>query len=153
MGLRDQIPDSAVVLFRNGIPGVTGREFVILKPDGLEPIVVLQRIDESAVGLPAIPCGSVVNDYQLNLDNQDREELELRGDGSAPEILYVAVVLVEGQDKGPCCNLAAPSVINPRTIALARSHIWRAPTRPFTRCRKFSRARTESSARRVRPTR
>ncbi len=113
MGLRDQIPDSAVVLFRNGLPGVTGREFVILKPDGLEPIVVLQSIDEPAVGLPAIPCASVINDYQLKLDNQDREELELRGDGSDPELLYLAVVVVEGQDREPYCNLAAPIVINP----------------------------------------
>jgi len=113
VGLRDQIPDSAIVVFRNGIPGVAGREFVILKPDGLEPIVVLQSVDEPAVGLPAIPCANVVNDYQLKLDKQDREELELQGDGSDPELLYLAVVVVEGQDKGAYCNLAAPIVINP----------------------------------------
>lgn len=110
---RENIPDSAIILFHDGLPGVPGRQFVILKPEGLEPIVMLQSLDDPDVGIPAIPCASVVGDYHLEFDGNDREALELNGDSSDPELLYLAVLLVDGQEHGPCCNLAAPIVINP----------------------------------------
>lgn len=61
---REHVPESAVVIFHEGLPGVAGREFVTLKPEGLEPIVMLQSLDNPAVGVPAIPCASVVSGFR-----------------------------------------------------------------------------------------
>lgn len=113
MESREHIPESAVVVFHDGLPGVDGREFVILKPDGLEPIVLLQSLDEPSVGIPAIPCASVIQGYQIDMEQLDRDGLGLVSDEGDPELLYLAVLLVDGHENGPCCNLAAPIVINP----------------------------------------
>lgn len=111
MGLHGDIPDSAVVTFGRGLPGLDAREFVILKPDGLEPIVLLQSVDDPNIGLPVIPCRSVVAGYEVQLDEGDRAELAITDRADEPSLLYLAVLLV-GADAGPYCNLAAPIVIN-----------------------------------------
>lgn len=113
MGLREEIPESAVVTFGKGIPGLDAREFVILKPDGLEPIVLLQSVDQPEVGLPAIPCMAVLPDYHVNLDARDRGELGIAEGAVDPALLYLAVLIMDTTETGPCCNLAAPIVINP----------------------------------------
>ena len=50
MNFHGDVPDSAVVTFGRGLPGLDAREFAILKPDGLEPIVMLQSVDNPASG-------------------------------------------------------------------------------------------------------
>lgn len=111
MGLHGDIPDSAILTFGRGLPGLDAHEFVILKPDGLEPIVLLQSVDKPDIGLPAIPCRSVIEGYEVQLDDGDRAELAIADEDGEPSLLYLAVLLV-GDDSGPFCNLAAPIVIN-----------------------------------------
>ena len=111
MGLLGEIPDSAVLTFSRGLPGLDAHEFVILKPDGLEPIVLLQSVDNPDIGLPVIPCRSVIAGYEVQLDDDERAELAIADQGDGPSLLYLAVLLMGG-DSGPYCNLAAPIVIN-----------------------------------------
>lgn len=111
MELLGDIPDSAVLTFSRGLPGLDARQFVILKPDGLEPIVLLQSVDNPDIGLPVIPCRSVIDGYEVQLEEDDRAELDFAGEGDTSSLLYLAVLLM-GNDSGPCCNLAAPIVIN-----------------------------------------
>ena len=111
MGPLGDIPNSAVLTFQRGLPGLDAHEFVILKPDGLEPIVLLQSVDNPDIGLPAIPCRSVIEDYEAQLDDDDRAELAIADHDREPSLLYLAVLLMGG-DTGPYCNLAAPIVIN-----------------------------------------
>lgn len=111
MGLFGDIPDSAVLTFERGLPGLDAHQFVILRPDGLEPIVVLQSVDNPDIGLPAIPCRSVMQGYAVQLDDDDRAELALEDQEDEPSLLYLAILLMGG-DSGPYCNLAAPIVIN-----------------------------------------
>jgi flagellar assembly factor FliW len=111
MGLLGDIPDSAVLTFSRGLPGLDAHEFVILKPDGLDPIVLLQSVDNPDIGLPAIPCRSVIDGYEVQLDEGDRAELAIADQDEEPSLLYLAVLLM-GNDSGPYCNLAAPIVIN-----------------------------------------
>jgi len=111
MGLHGDIPDSAVLTFSRGLPGLDAHEFVMLKPDGLEPIVLLQSVDNPNIGLPAIPCRSVIDGYEVQLDDDDRAELEIVQEDDEPSLLYLAVLPV-GNGSGPYCNLAAPIVIN-----------------------------------------
>ncbi len=105
------IPDSAVLTFSRGLPGLDAHQFVILKPDGLEPIVLLQSVDSPDIGLPAIPCRSVIASYEVKLDEDDRAELAIPEQYDESSLLYLAVLLM-GNDAGPYCNLAAPIVIN-----------------------------------------
>jgi flagellar assembly factor FliW len=111
MGLLGEIPDSAVLTFSRGLPGLDAHEFVILKPDGLEPIVLLQSVDNPDIGLPVIPCRSVIAGYEVQLEEGDLDELAIADQGDPPSLLYLAVLLM-GSDSGPYCNLAAPIVIN-----------------------------------------
>lgn len=108
--LRD-IPDSAVLTFSRGLPGLDARQFVILRPDGLEPIVLLQSVDNPDIGLPVIPCRSVIDGYEVQLEQDDRAQLDFADEGDASSLLYLAVLWMSS-DSGPCCNLAAPIVIN-----------------------------------------
>lgn len=111
MGLLSEIPDSAVLTFDRGLPGLDAHKFVILKPDGLEPIVLLQSVDNPDIGLPVIPCRSVVDTYEVQLEDEDLAELAITDQDERPALLYLAVLLM-GADSGPYCNLAAPIVIN-----------------------------------------
>ena len=111
MELQGNIPDSAVLTFGRGLPGLDAHQFVILKPDGLEPIVMLESVDNPGIGLPAIPCRSVIAGYEVQLDEDDRAELAITDEDVEPSLLYLAVLLI-GTDSGPYCNLAAPIVIN-----------------------------------------
>jgi flagellar assembly factor FliW len=111
MDLRGDIPDSAVVTFGRGLPGLDAHQFVILKPDGLEPIVMLQSVDNPDIGLPAIPCRSVIAGYEVELNEDDRAELAIADEEVDLSLLYLAVLLI-GDDSGPYCNLATPIVIN-----------------------------------------
>jgi flagellar assembly factor FliW len=111
MGPLGDIPDSAVLTFSRGLPGLEAHQFVILRPDGLEPIVLLQSVDNPDIGLPAIPCRSVIEGYEAELDEDDRAELAIAEHDGEPSLLYLAVLLMGG-DSGPYCNLAAPIVIN-----------------------------------------
>ena len=134
MGPLGDIPNSAVLTFQRGLPGLDAHEFVILKPDGLEPIVLLQSVDNPDIGLPAIPCRSVIEDYQVQLDDDDRVELAISDHDREPSLLYLAVLLMGG-DTGPYCNLAAPIVINAannRGCQLAGVHSPYATLHPLT---------------------
>lgn len=111
MGLLGEIPDSAVLTFNRGLPGLDAHQFVILKPDGLEPIVLLQSVDNPDIGLPVIPCRSVIDGYEVQLEEDDLEDLAIADHADKPALLYLAVLLM-GSDSGPYCNLAAPIVIN-----------------------------------------
>ncbi len=106
-----EIPESAVLTFHRGLPGLEAHEFVILKPDGLEPIVLLQSVDNPDIGLPVIPCRSVIDGYDVQLGEEDLAELAIADQDKKPALLYLAVLLM-GDDSGPYCNLAAPIVIN-----------------------------------------
>ncbi len=114
MTIPEKIPESAVITFPDGVPGLAGvKRFLILRPDGLDPIVMLQCVDAPEVSLPAIPMHAVRSDYVLRLPAEDRRGIEMEDSMTEIDLICLAVLILPGQDHPPACNLAAPIVINP----------------------------------------
>ena len=116
MSVPEKVPESAVVTFPDGIPGLSeAQRFLILRPDGLEPIVMLQSVDAPEVSLPAIPMHAIRADYRLRISEPDRRAIKMEKDMAEIDLVCLAVLVLPGPDHPAACNLAAPIVINPRT--------------------------------------
>ncbi|MEZ5367168.1 MAG: flagellar assembly protein FliW [Bryobacterales bacterium] len=113
----NHVPPESVVTFPEGIPGLAGaRKFVILRSEEMEPISVLQAIEDEHVSLPVIPVHAVDGDYRIALSAQDRKTLAV-GEGQNPSSLVcLAVLILPGAETPAACNLLAPIVINPASM-------------------------------------
>jgi len=117
MLIPENVPDQAIITFPEGLPGLaSSQKFVILRPDDLEPIVVLQSVEDGEVSVPAIPVHAVKPDYRLILSEQDRDALGDADDKPDSEFVCLAVLILPGSDHPAACNLFAPVVINPVTM-------------------------------------
>ncbi len=122
-GLGD-IADESIITFPEGLPGLDDcKRFVILRPEGIEPILLFQHVGDEDLSLPVIPVKAVREDYQLHLSPGDRKLLEFPDEpglpGNAPRLpenaLCLAVLVLPGEDLPPNCNLFAPIVVNVAT--------------------------------------
>jgi flagellar assembly factor FliW len=86
---------------------------LIVDPDTL-PFVVLRSIQGDEIQIPAIEPIGLVDNYKLNIGDEDAEMLGLRGADSNPLILNVATIKSFEPQK-VTINLAAPILINRRT--------------------------------------
>lgn len=117
MPIPENVPDQAIITFPEGLPGLAASQrFVILRPEDLEPIVVLQSVEDGEVSVPAIPVYAVKPDYRLILSEQDRDALGDVDDKPDSEFVCLAVLILPGSDHPAACNLFAPVVINPATM-------------------------------------
>ena len=74
-GLGD-IADESIITFPEGLPGLDDcKRFVILRPEGIEPILLFQHVGDEDLSLPVIPVKAVREDYQLHLSPGDRKLL------------------------------------------------------------------------------
>ena len=122
-GLGD-IADESIITFPEGLPGLDDcKRFVILRPEGIEPVLLLQHVGDEDLSLPVIPVKAVRDDYQLQLSHGDRKLLGFPDEpgmpGNAPclpeDALCLAVLVLPGEDLPPNCNLFAPIVVNVAT--------------------------------------
>ena len=115
-GLGD-IADESIVTFPEGLPGLDDcKRFVILRPEGIEPILLFQHVGDEDLSLPVIPVQAVREDYQLHLSAGDRKLLGFPQEPGMPEnALCLAVLVLPGGDLAPNCNLFAPIVVNVAT--------------------------------------
>ena len=117
MSVWKDVPPESVVRFPEGIPGLSGvRSFVVLRSDEMEPIAVLQSLEDEHVSLPVIPVLAVDAHYELRLSEEDRETLESPVDCSPSALLCLAVLVLPGAETPAACNLLAPIVINPASM-------------------------------------
>jgi flagellar assembly factor FliW len=86
---------------------------LIVDPDTL-PFVVLRSINGDEIQIPAIEPVGFVENYKLNISDEDSEMLGLFGADSNPLILNVATIKSFDPQK-VTLNLAAPILINRRT--------------------------------------
>ena len=112
-----QIPNESVIHFPDGVPGLDdARRFVVLKPDNLEPVIVLQSLECEHVSLPAAPVRAVCEDYQLELNEEDRAALGVDDQWDPSSLLCLAVITPGTLKAPPVCNLFAPIVVNPEKM-------------------------------------
>jgi len=129
-GLGD-IADESIITFPEGLPGLDDcKRFVILRPEGIEPILLFQYVEDENLSLPVIPVQAVMEDYQLQISPGDRELLGFpvepglaekipfqpeKNQGWPENALCLAVLVLPGEDLPPNCNLFAPIVVNAAT--------------------------------------
>jgi len=95
-----------------GLPDFKKFELIV-DPESL-PFVILRCIDGDTVQIPAIEPVGLVQDYVLDISDEDSEILGLKGSDSTPLILNVATIKSFEPQK-VTLNLAAPVIINRQT--------------------------------------
>ena len=106
--------ETSVIAFPEGIPGFENcRRFVLVQPEGLAPILLLQNLEDKQVSLPVIPVELIDREYRLQVGAGDRELLGLSVDPVVGEnVLCLTVLHLPGASPA-ACNLFAPIVVNP----------------------------------------
>ena len=82
----------------------------------MEPIAVLQSIEDEHVSLPVIPVHAVAQDYRLALSDEDRATLQAERGEDTASLVCLAVLILPGAETPAACNLLAPIVINPASM-------------------------------------
>jgi flagellar assembly factor FliW len=106
---------SAEWFFPRGLPGFDDQNrFVLIEPDGLAPIVLLQSLKTPALCFLAVSAWVADPAYQVGMMQDDLDALGLEdqpkpGDGT----LCLAILSRSGE--GFTANLLAPVVVNPQS--------------------------------------
>ena len=107
-----EIADSSVITFNKGIPGFEeSKEYVLIPADdtGESPFFFLQSIDSEEVNFFLVDPFSFFKEYDVKLEEQMVERLELE---SPTDALVLTTVTAKGEIKDATTNLKAPLVIN-----------------------------------------
>ncbi len=116
-GQEEFVPDNSnnQFLMPEGLIGLPDfKKFqLIVDPESL-PFVVLHTTEGDSIQIPALEPVGFVENYKLNINDEDAELLGLKGADSNPLILNVATIKSFEPQK-VTLNLAAPIIINRRT--------------------------------------
>ncbi|MBI1357454.1 MAG: hypothetical protein GC160_24195 [Acidobacteria bacterium] len=111
-----EAPPESVITIPNGLPGLPQMErSVLLRPEDLDPILLLQSLSDASVSLPVVPARAISPDYHPTLAPEDRRALGLPEDGPSPELLELVVLVLDSQEGVAACNLFAPILVHPLT--------------------------------------
>jgi len=108
---------SAELVFPCGIPGFESqRGFVLLAPQAIAPVVVLQSKQDPALAFLALSVSILDPSYQSGIGPEDLRLLGFEGrqPQAGEEALYLAILAPAGSGS-LTANLLAPVVINVRT--------------------------------------
>jgi flagellar assembly factor FliW len=105
----------AEVVFPAGVPGFDDqRRFILMAPEAVAPLVVLQSKDNPALAFLAIPVSTVDPEYQSGIGPEDLRLLGFEGQPKPDDALFLAI-LSPGEGGSLTANLLAPIVINKQT--------------------------------------
>jgi flagellar assembly factor FliW len=107
-----EIADSSVITFNKGIPGFEeSKKYVLIPADdkGETPFFFLQSIEKEEVNFFLVDPFSFFKEYDIKLEDQMVERLELE---SPTDALVLTTVTANGEIKDATTNLKAPLVIN-----------------------------------------
>jgi len=109
-----QVPLSQVIHLPQGLLGFPAdRYFVLLRHRQDSPFLWLQSLANPDLAFVITSPFQIVPDYQVQLTNEDRRELDLAGDD--PLVTYALVTIPRGNPAAMTMNLIGPLVINGRT--------------------------------------
>jgi hypothetical protein len=78
MELDERIYKEKVISFKKGLPGLENlHEYVLLTPDDLYPIYILQSVKEPGILLPVINPFDIDENYKAPIGKRDFEELNI----------------------------------------------------------------------------
>ena len=107
-----EIADSSVITFNKGIPGFEeSKKYVLIPADekGETPFFFLQSIDSEEVNFFLVDPFSFFKEYDIKLNDQMVEKLELEDSADA---IVLTTVTAKGEIKNATTNLKAPLIIN-----------------------------------------
>ena len=115
LGLTSYDPET-IVEFPKGLPGFDERRrFVALQFEDSRPLVFVQSLEDPGLCFITLPVLAVDPQYQLRVNNEDRELVGLavgRPLRIGEDVLCLAVVSI--REDGPTANLLGPVVVNLR---------------------------------------
>lgn len=106
------------VTFAGGLPGFDAlRSFVIEPMAGdLAPFCRLRATDPPGVEFIVVPPGVLFPDYQVVVDEETVERLQLRAEDAS----VLSIVTLSNDGSAPTANLLGPIVVNRRNGAAAQ---------------------------------
>jgi flagellar assembly factor FliW len=109
---RIEFPEEHVLHFAAGLPAFEDqRRFLAVERPETAPVIYLHSLDRADLVFLTLPVGSVIRDYELNIDEADRAVLELAP--GADDVVALAILTV--REGNVTANLLAPVVVNRKT--------------------------------------
>jgi len=108
-----QVPVSQAIHFPQGLLGFpTERDFVFLLHRQDSPFLWLQSLSSPHLAFVVTSPFPIVPEYQVQLTNEDRRDLDPAGDD--PLLIYALVTIPRGNPAAMTVNLLGPLVVNGR---------------------------------------
>lgn len=104
-----EINETDIFYFSNGIPGFLNEKQFVLLPIEDTPFTVLQSVQTHVLGFVLMDPFSYFPDYDIELDEQTVERLEL---SSEHEVAVYVILTVADPFENTTANLQAPIVVN-----------------------------------------
>jgi flagellar assembly factor FliW len=104
-----EIHEQNIVRFEQGIPGFLEEKLFVLLPLEDTPFIILQSVNTPALGFVLIEPFSYFPTYEIDLDDNTLEQLQITGEQDVA--LYVILTVADPFDD-TTANLQAPIVIN-----------------------------------------
>lgn len=115
-----EINEADQVVFKQGLPGfLDEKAFILLNFDQQAIFQVLQSTQTPGLAFIVVDPFKFVSDYQLELDDQMVEHLEINEE---KDVLIMSIVTLNDAVKTSTANLKAPIVIN-QVKGLAKQYI------------------------------
>lgn len=108
-----ELQENEIITFPNGIPGFEHlKKFSVISLTETSPICWLVSLEDDSVALPIIDPWLVVEDYEVNLSEEDVEVLGVEDPSDL--VVWVVVTIPPGSPEQATVNLKAPVVVNLR---------------------------------------
>ncbi|MBC8549609.1 MAG: flagellar assembly protein FliW [Candidatus Brocadiales bacterium] len=107
-----QVKDEEVIHFTKPILGFDDcRQYLLMENESIFPTFWLQSINDPNLAFPVVSPFSVNDNYSLNLQNLDIEDINLK---NLDEALVLTLMVVPQTLSSIRTNLRAPIIYNPR---------------------------------------
>ncbi|ODN31446.1 flagellar assembly protein FliW [Fervidobacterium thailandense] len=108
-----ELQENEIVTFPNGIPGFEHlRKFSVISLNETNPICWLVSLEDDSVALPVIDPWLIIEDYEVNLSEEDVKVLDVQDPSDL--VVWAVVTIPPGAPEQATVNLKAPIVINLR---------------------------------------
>ncbi len=108
------LSDKEFIIFPNGIPGFEDlRRFTVISLEETAPILWLVSLDDDNVALPVIDPWMVLEDYEVQMSQEDIEILKVEDPSEI--VVWSILTIPVGKPQEATVNLKAPILIDLKT--------------------------------------
>lgn len=108
------LKDNEIITFPQGVPGFENlRKFAVVSLEESAPLCWLVSLEDDAVSLPLIDPWIILEDYEVELSENELKLLKVEDPGDL--VVWTVVTIPVGKPNESTVNLKAPIVINLRS--------------------------------------